>query len=107
MTSSTVACKLTDPELRARRETVLADFRAEQLEARPVEGVGYEGWAFSFAPGAQRLAALAELMDLERECCPFLTMRLRIEPDGGPVWIVLTGPAGTRQLLDHELRFVR
>ena len=49
-----IACLLTPPALQERRRTVLADFRAAQVEAR-----------------------------------------------------ALTGPAGTRELLAHELGFVR
>jgi hypothetical protein len=102
-----VACLLTAPELRERRRTVLADFRATQVEARELKAPGAEGYVFRFAPSASQLAALAELIDLERQCCPFLRFQVTVEPAGGPVWLALTGPAGTRELLAHELGFVR
>lgn len=107
MSDLTVACLLTTPELQARRRTVLADFRAAQLDAKELTDATGEGYAFQFAPSAARLAALTELIELERQCCPFLRLRLTVEPAGGPVWLALTGPAGTRELLAQELGFVR
>jgi hypothetical protein len=97
-----VACLLTEPELRERRRTVLADFRAAQLEVRDLA----DGYAFRFAPGSREIAGLAELIDLERQCCPFLRFRLTVEPAGGPLWLELTGPEGTREMLAHELGLV-
>ena len=38
----------------------------------------------------------------ERRCCPFLTFTLELAPDGGPLWLRLTGPAGTRAFLEAE-----
>ena len=39
----------------------------------------------------------------ERRCCPFLTFALELAPDGGPLWVRLTGPEGTRTFLEAEL----
>jgi hypothetical protein len=102
-----VACLLTAPELRERRQTVLADFRAAQLEARELADATGEGYAFRFVASASRLAALAELIELERQCCPFLSFRLTVERADGPLWLALTGPTGTRELLARELGLVR
>lgn len=106
MTDVPVACQLTTPELRERRDTVLADFRAAQLEVREFRNGDLEGYAFRFAADGPQLASLAELIDLERQCCPFLHFRLSLEPSGGPMWLELSGPAGTRTLLSDELGFV-
>jgi len=97
---------LTAPELRERRRTALADFRAAQREARELTDATGEGYAFRFTLSGAQLAALAELIELERQCCPFLHFRLTVEPAGGPVWLTLTGPAGTREFLRHELGLV-
>ena len=107
MSDLTVACLLTTPELQARRRTVLAAFRAAQLDARELLDATGEGYVFQFAPSAAQLTALAELIELERQCCPFLRFQLSVDPAGGSVWLALTGPAGTRELLAHELGFVR
>src|SRR5919106_1389379 len=102
MTDPPVACLLSEPGLRERRRTVLADFKAARLEVRDLA----DGYAFRFAPSSQQLTALAELIDLERRCCPFLRFRLIAEPAGGPLWLELTGPAGTREMLAHELGLI-
>jgi hypothetical protein len=107
MSDPPVACLLTAPELRARRDTALADFRASQLDAREIANASGEGFAFRFAASASRLTALTELIELERQCCPFLRFHLIVEPANGPVWLELTGPPGTRELLAHELGFVQ
>jgi hypothetical protein len=101
-----VACLLTAPELRVRRQSVLAAFRAAQLEARELTDAGGEGYAFRFAPSAYQLAALIELIELERQCCPFLRFQLTLEPAGGALWLALTGPTGTREFLTQELGLV-
>ena len=94
-----VACSLTTPELRARRAEVLAFVRAHLVERRDLaNGVGLR-----FAPDSAVIARAAELMDAERQCCPFLELRLILAPDRGPVWLELTGPEGTRDFLSREL----
>jgi hypothetical protein len=90
-----VACALTAPELRERRETVLAAVRARVREVREL-GSGY---ALRFDPEDGGLAELATLIELERQCCPFLRFDLAVLPANGPVWLELTGPEGTREFL--------
>lgn len=94
-----VACALTSAELRERRTQVLAllQHRCEERLALP------EGVRLQFAPAGETLAALATLIDAERQCCPFLDFELTVAADGGPVWLTLTGPAGTRAFLETEL----
>jgi len=94
-----VACSLTEPELAARRTGVLADVRRSALEARWLP----DGARLRFAAGPESLAMLATFIDLERRCCAFLRFRLTVEPGGGPVWLELTGPPGTREFLEAEL----
>jgi hypothetical protein len=57
---------------------------------------------------ALRLASNAfplvtRFVDNERKCCPFLHIDIEIAADGGPLWLRLTGPQGTRELIDAEL----
>ena len=60
-----------------------------------------DGYAFRFDAGA--FGELARWITHERRCCPFLRFTLELEPDAGPVWLRLTGPAGTRAFLRAEL----
>jgi hypothetical protein len=94
-----VSCTLTEPELQARRAGVLAEVRRSRQEARWLP----DGVALRFVAGAEQLATLATFIELERRCCAFLQFRLTVEPGGGPVWLELTGPTGTRDFLAAEL----
>jgi hypothetical protein len=60
-----------------------------------------DGYAFRFA--ADKLVELVRFIDNERKCCPFMTFRLQIGPQGGPIWLRMTGPEGTREVLQAEL----
>ena len=42
---------------------------------------------------------LQQALGIERECCPFFTFVLEREPTGGALWLRLTGPEGTKQVL--------
>jgi hypothetical protein len=94
-----VACSLSEPGLAARRAGVLTAIRCDQEEARWLPN----GVALRFAVEPDRLATLASFVDLERRCCAFLRFRLTVEPGGGPIWLELTGPPGTREFLAAEL----
>ena len=99
MTDLPVACSLTESELAERRAGVLGQVRRAREEARWLP----DGVALRFAADPERVALLATFIDLERRCCAFLRFRLTVEPGGGPVWLELTGPAGTREFLQAEL----
>lgn len=60
-----------------------------------------DGYGFRFDP--DRLADVVRFVEHERRCCPFLTFTIEQRPDGGPLWLRLTGPAGTREFLVAEL----
>jgi hypothetical protein len=60
-----------------------------------------DGYAFRFA--ADKLLELVRFVDNERKCCPFMTFRLEISPQDGPIWLRMTGPQGTREVLQAEL----
>jgi hypothetical protein len=97
--SAPVACTLAEPELRARRAGLLAEVQRGIRERRRIRG----GWAFRFPPEGRWLETLAGLTALERECCRFLRFRLTAEPDGGPLWLEVTGPRGTARFVEYEL----
>jgi hypothetical protein len=48
---------------------------------------------------ADALSAVLETVEAERQCCRFLQFDITVEPDGGPIWLELTGPPGTREFL--------
>ena len=90
-----VVCSLSTPELREREQTVLAKIRTRVQEVRDLDN----GYALRFDPESATLSDLATLIDLERQCCPFLRFELQVLPASGPIWLKLTGPEGTRDFL--------
>jgi len=62
------------------------------------------GYAYRFPPDA--LGRVARFVANERKCCPFLSFELVIA-ESGPLWLRMTGPAGTREILDAELEGAR
>jgi hypothetical protein len=90
-----VACTLTDVELQERRRQVLEKARGAVAEVREIE----DGFVYRFSSDGARIAELANLVELEHKCCPFLKFRITVEPGDGPVWLELTGPEGTKAFL--------
>jgi hypothetical protein len=90
-----IACSLTDAELQERRRTVLEQVRSAVIETKEVE----DGNAYQLLPSEDWLADLANLVNLERQCCPFLRLSIIVEPANGPFWLELTGPLGTKDFL--------
>ena len=72
------------PALRARRK---------QVRELP------DGYEFAFPPDAKTYAMITEWADQERLCCPFFDIDIRIEHEGGPVWLRLTGRPGTKDFI--------
>jgi hypothetical protein len=90
-----IVCSLTPAALAARRAGLLTDLRrrADACEDRPT------GRRLRFRAEADTLAAIARAVDAERHCCRFLRFDISVEPDGGPIWLELSGPPGTREFL--------
>jgi hypothetical protein len=49
---------------------------------------------------------VGEWMALERRCCPFLEIGLRLE-EGGAVWVDMTGRPGVKEILQSEFEIFR
>jgi hypothetical protein len=94
-----IACKLTGSDFQQRRAGLLKTVASGVLETKELE----DGYAYRFPSGMRWLNTLAELITVERECCPFLRFNLRLEPAEGPIWLELTGPPGTKDFLNSIL----
>jgi hypothetical protein len=90
-----IVCTLTPDALRARRKGLLSDLlrQADDHELLP------EGLRLRFTPTSETLATIARAVDAERHCCRFLRFGITIEPDGGPMFLELSGPPGTREFV--------
>ncbi len=60
-----------------------------------------EGYAFRF--DCSEFEDVARFVTNERRCCPFLTFEVELAAQSGPIWLRMTGPEGTRAILDAEL----
>lgn len=58
-----------------------------------------DGYALLLAQDPDVYRDSLELCLLERRCCPFLELSLRLEPGGGPVSLRITGPSGVKTFL--------
>ena len=90
-----VVCSLSPPALRERREDALRTLRAQAREVREIAG----GWSIRFAADDELLAELVRFIQAERKCCAFLRFALVVTPGEGPVWLEMTGPDGTQEML--------
>jgi len=61
-----------------------------------------DGYEFEFGSTPANYALLQEWMLQERACCPFFDLDLRLEREGGPLWLRLTGREGVKEFIKAE-----
>ena len=83
-----IACTLTETEVRERRRTILAAFRGAALDVTTLP----LGYAYRFEATSEALSRLVQLVDLERQCCPFLTFKITVASGSQPISVEITGP---------------
>jgi hypothetical protein len=81
--------------MRGRRGSILDFVRSSALDVTSLP----LGYAYSFEPTTEVLAQLMRLVDLERQCCPFLTFRITIEAGNKPVCLEITGAAEAKAVI--------
>jgi hypothetical protein len=99
---SPLACKAfgLSPAQRNRHFDELGPaLRALKNSARELD----DGYEFEFPADAATLQLLAEWTIQERMCCPFFDINLRLEREGGPLWLRLTGRKGTKEFIRMEV----
>ena len=101
MSDTPLACRMDalGPADRARHATLLA----ELVGAKPAVEEIAEGFAFRFPSRPYLFLRVAEWIGLERQCCPFLSIRLEVEHASRSLRVSVTGPAGTKEILRSEL----
>jgi hypothetical protein len=58
-----------------------------------------DGYEFAFPSDQATFELLAEWVIQERLCCPFFDIDIRLESEGGPLWMRLTGRPGTKDFI--------
>jgi hypothetical protein len=96
-----LACRIDalGPGERARHRALVAEVTAA---AAAIEELP-EGYAIRFPARPYLFLRLAEWIELERACCPFLSIRLQFEREERAIRVSLSGPAGTKRFLQAEL----
>jgi hypothetical protein len=89
-------------ELQERRAGLLGNVVAGMAEVTELE----DGFSYKFPLMGDTLAELTQLIQLEHQCCPFLTFRLTIEAGADSVALQLTGPPGTKEFLAETFKTV-
>ncbi|MGB7874363.1 MAG: hypothetical protein WBL25_08250 [Anaerolineales bacterium] len=72
---------------------------ASVQETRELEN----GFAFRFNNQPDQLVQIANFIERESRCCSFLHFNLDVEPSSGPLWLRISGEAGTKTFLRAEL----
>ena len=99
MSDLPIACTLDPETLNIRREGLLRKVVELALQREATDN----GYRLTFAASDEALALIARTISAERRCCRFLRFTLTVEPDEGPIYLDLTGPAGTGEFLSGLL----
>jgi hypothetical protein len=86
------------PEQRKRQQELAKILRASVLGMQEL----LDGFEFEFPSDPTNYQALAEFTPLERACCPFFDISIRLEREGGKLWWRLTGRDGVKQFIRAE-----
>jgi hypothetical protein len=62
-----------------------------------------DGYACRLPNESDALRDAAEFISLERLCCPFLGFAVEVVPEGGPIWLRLTGREGVKEFIRAEV----
>jgi hypothetical protein len=94
-----LACKLTTPELRQRKETVIKSLKSQILTKKELKN----GYTYKFAGTDKMVDELAEFVKTERAGCDFFIFNLSISGDKTEAWLQITGPKGAKDFIKTEL----
>jgi len=99
-TASPVACNINaiSANERPRYNKLMKRLRAS-VQGRSTLDNGY---AYTLDAKAIALPEVAEWMSMERRCCPFLTVQVSTAGGQADWRLTLTGPEGTKALLEME-----
>jgi hypothetical protein len=93
-----IACKLTAPELRKRKEEVISVLKNKQLEKKELK----DGYSFRFKGDNETLDLLNDFVKSERECCDFFSFSIHVQ-NTETIWFDITGPAEAKEFIEAEL----
>jgi len=87
------------PEIRKRHFEELGPALLKLTKSKRELPDGYE---FELPPDNKTYQLLTEWAFQERLCCSFFDIDLRLDREGGPLWLRLTGWPGTKEFIKEE-----
>ncbi|HLW51987.1 MAG TPA: hypothetical protein VKW06_04005 [Candidatus Angelobacter sp.] len=90
--------KAIGPDQIRRKEELNATLHSLRRSTHELDN-GYE---FEFPSDPPAIQAVAEWAAMEKLCCPFFDIDLRLEREGGPFFLRLTGRDGVKQFIQGE-----
>ena len=93
-----LSCKLTNAELRKRKEEVMAKLKQQVTATHELA----DGYSYSFMYRDDMLDDLISFVKAERQCCDFFTFNIQIANDS-TLTLEITGPDGAKEFLKNEL----
>ena len=99
--TTTLACKLTTPELQERKRTVIAELKKALIEIVEIEN----GIKYKFQSTDEIIDRVSTFIKTERLCCDFFDFKLSVAAETGFMWLELSGPKGTVEFVNEEIGF--
>lgn len=96
---TTFKCKLTSPELRERKATVIAELKQMMKKKKELK----DGYAYKFSGSDDVVAKLNEFIKTESECCDFFKFKLTVSSNKSEAWLHITGEKGVKEFIESEI----
>ncbi len=90
------ACTLNEADMQERK-ALLSRLTHDVIDQNDLP----DGLTYRFDPSPDIVSRLAHLVELESDCCQFLTFTIVAERNRGAVWLHVTGPADSQARI-HE-----
>ena len=99
---SPLVCDLTALNEAERREHVRVseEMFAALQELKELR----DGYGFRLPATAEMLQTVVTFIARERRCCPFYDFTVKVEREGGPLWLHLTGREGVKEFVRREMK---
>jgi len=83
------------PDVRKRHDELGLILRSLKTSVRELA----DGYEFEFPSDQNTFQLVTEWSIQERLCCPFFDIEVRLDREGGPLWLRLTGREGTKDFI--------
>ena len=99
--NQTIACNLTAIE---KDERIIHKTNAEEVFTSVEKWIELsDGYAFRLPTKTKMIEKAGTFVARERQCCPFFTFNLEVTPNGGPVWLKLTGNQEVKEYIKQSV----